>query len=137
MKTRTFRHAALLGAAGLLLAVSGPSRAQPPSSPPTLDMREADASWVKDPHVYEFYQLTVAAFAGGPAHVDRAAYERRSHQIFRALAVSQHISPDAFEKHASDIPGQMIEIVTRDPKTLANYDTFVVALFGPQPSSGG
>ena len=99
--------------------------------------REQDRaqSWVNDAHVREFYQTTVAAFADGPARIDRADYEARSREIFRALAVSLNMAPEPFLQHLAAIPGEMILIVTREPETLASYDSFVVALFGPQPSS--
>ena len=131
MMTRRPFVIALFGACALLAATT-PLIAGDPAPPPTLDMRESDASWVNDPHVHEFYRLTVEAFAHGPQRVDRSAYDKRSREIFRALAIAKHMSPDGFEKHAAAIPGQMVDIVTRDPATLATYDSFVVALFGPQ-----
>lgn len=132
--TRTISMIALLGAAALL-AGTAPLIAGQTAPPPTLDMREADQSWVDDPHVHDFYRLTVAAFAHGPQRIDRAGYEKSSRAIFRALAQARHMSPDAFETHVAAIPGQMIDIVTRDPQTLASYAAFATALFGPQAGS--
>ena len=130
--TRKSLMTALLGGS---LLVTAPVVAGQSTTPPTLDMREADRSWIDDPHVHDFYRLTVDAFAHGPDPLDRAAYDKNSRKIFRALAASRHMSPDAFEQHAAAIPGQMIEIVTRDPQTLATYDAFAIALFGPQGAS--
>ena len=130
--TRNSSMLALLGAWSLFAATT-PSFAQTSPAPTTLDMREADASWVNDPQVHLFYRLTVAAFANGAQRVDRPAYEAGSRALFRALAVARHMSPEDFEKHAAAIPGQMIDIVSRDPRTLDTYGSFVVALFGPQP----
>lgn len=124
---------ALVGAWSLLAAAT-PSLAAAPPAPTTFDMRESDESWVNDPQVHEFYRLTVAAFANGAQRVDRSAYDTRSRAIFRALATARHMSPADFEQHAAAIPGQMIDIVSRDPRTLDTYASFVVALFGPQPA---
>lgn len=134
MKHLTKQAVALLGALSLGTTPTA-GLAQESSTPQTLDMREADASWVSDPHVHEFYRATLEAFANGPDRIDRAAYERRSREIFRALAVSRNMAPEAFLQHLAAIPGEMIVIVTREPETLDSYDSFVVALFGPQPSS--
>jgi hypothetical protein len=132
MNSLTCRTLAFLGAGALCLVATG-SAAQEVSAPETLDMREADASWVNDPHVHEFYLATVEAFANGPERVDRAAYEERSREIFRALAVSRDMAPEPFLQHLAAIPGEMILIVTREPETLDSVDSFAVALFGPQP----
>ena len=127
-------------ALALALIAAAPALAQPPapqaSAPKTYDMRDDASSWISDPNVHAFYQATVEAFAQGPAHVDRGAYEKRSHEIFRALAVSKGWPPEKMEDHLKAIPGEMIAIVTRDPQTLKSYDSFVVALFGPQAGSG-
>jgi hypothetical protein len=114
-----------------------PADAQPPSSQQTFDMRDDASAWINDPHVHAFYQLTIDAFAHGPDHVDRAAYEARFREIFTDFAVAHHMPPDRLLEHLKLIPGQTILIVTRDPKTLDSYDNFVVALFGPQPQKGG
>lgn len=121
-----------------LAAMSVPALGQDRSGAgETMDMREADASWVNDPHMKEFYRATVEAFANGAARVDRAAYEKRSREIFRAAAVSRNMAPEPFLEHLAAIPGEMILIVTREPATLASYDSFVAALFGPQPMRSG
>jgi hypothetical protein len=129
------RVLALTLALTLALAAIAPGAAlaQAAPAPQTYDMRDDAASWISDPNVHAFYQATVEAFAQGPAHVDRAAYETRSREIFRALAASKGWPPEKMEDHLKAIPGEMILIVTRDPRTLKSYDSFVVALFGPQP----
>lgn len=130
----SLRHHAtdLFGLVALtLLAVPALGQAAPDSD--VMDMREADASWVNDPNMKEFYRVTVDAFANGPAQVDRAAYEKRSREIFRAAAISRNMAPEPFLEHLAAIPGEMIAIVIREPETLASYESFVAALFGPQP----
>jgi hypothetical protein len=122
-------------------AVFAQETAPPPSQPPagwkTMDMRDDASPWINDPHVRQFYQLTIDAFAKGPDHLDRAAYEARFKEIFRDFAVQHHMPPEKLEDHLKAIPGEMILIVTRDPKTLDSYDNFVVALFGPQGRGPG
>ena len=124
----------VLAFASLLIAapVAGAFAQTAPQGYKTLDMRDDASSWIKDPHVHEFYQATVDAFAHGPDHVDRAAFNKRFKKIFDDFAVARHVPPKAMEDHLKRIPGETILIVTRDPKTLDSYDNFVVALFGPQ-----
>ncbi|MGZ3275751.1 MAG: hypothetical protein ACXU82_10885 [Caulobacteraceae bacterium] len=129
---------ALVLAAALAGAPAAGARAQ--EAPKTYDMRDATPEamqvWIKDPNLHAFYQATIDAFAMGPDHLDRPAYEKRSHEIFRALAAAHGMPPDALEDHLKGIPGEMIQIVTRDPKTLDTYDNFILALFGPQKWPG-
>lgn len=130
----TLALAAIVTGAALAQAAPAPQASAPKTSAPqTYDMRDDAASWISDPNVHAFYQATVEAFAQGPARVDRAAYETRSREIFRALAASKGWPPEKMEDHLKAIPGEMILIVTREPQTLKSYDSFVVALFGPQP----
>ena len=130
-------------AAALLAA---PALAQPPaaqiSTPQapaskTYDMRDEAAGWINDPNVHAFYQATVEAFAHGPDHVDREAYLKRSREIFTALAAAHGMPADQVLDHVKAIPDEVIVWATRDPQTLASYDNFVVALFGPQKSGPG
>jgi hypothetical protein len=128
--------AALTLAPAAVLAQDAPkpsASAPPGAGPKTYDMRDDASAWINDPNVHAFYQATVDAFAQGPDHLDRAAYLQRSREIFRALALAHGMKPEALEDHLKDIPDQMVLIVSRDPKTLDSYDSFVVALFGPQP----
>ncbi len=110
---------------------------QPPSGQPTFEMRDDASGWINDPHVHAYYQLCVEAFAEGVDHLDRPAYEKRFREIFADFAAAHHIPPDKMLEHVKRIPGEMILIVRRDPKTLDSYDNFVVALFGPQPKGSG
>jgi hypothetical protein len=145
-RTLVLAFAAALAAAPV--AVLAQDASSPPAqaaaskpAPKTYDIRDgSDAemqAWINDPNVHAFYQMTVDAFAQGVDRLDRAAYEKRSHEIFRALAISRNIKPEALEDHLKLIPDQMVQMVARDPKTLASYDNFVVALFGPQKSGPG
>ena len=130
--------AALLATAPAAFAQTpAPTPAQAPPGWKTMDMRDDASPWINDPHIHAFYQATVDAFAKGADHLDRAAYEKKSHDIFWDFAISQHMKPEAMEDHLKAIPGEMILIVTRDPKTLDSYDSFVMALFGPQGRGPG
>lgn len=107
------------------------------SAPKSYDFTDGAPQWVDDANIHAFYQATIEAFAHGADHLDRAAYEKRSHEIFRALALAHNMPADALQDHLKAIPGEMVKIVTRDPQTLASYDNFVIALFGPQKSGPG
>ncbi len=128
---------ALILAAALAATPAGTALAQAPSQGQTFDMRGDQSTWINDPHMHEFYQATVDAFAQGPDHFDRPAYEKRAHEIFWAFALSLHMRPEGMEDHLKRIPREMIMIVKRDPQALASYDNFVVALFGPQRQGPG
>lgn len=132
MPLKAIKHLTIaLFALGLTTSAA---RAALPAEPgkPSASMQGDQASWIADSHMHAFYNLTVAAFAKGPSGVDRPRFERESRLIFRDFAASRGISPDAMEDHLKLIPGQVIQIVTDDPKVLASYDNFVVAVFGPQ-----
>ena len=126
--------------AGAVLAQDAPApQASAPqsSSAKAYDFTDDASAWINDPAIHAFYQATIDAFAQGPAKVDRDAFEARSKEIFRKFALSHGMSPEAVQNHVKAIPGEVILIVTREPKTLDSYDNFVVALFGPQGRGPG
>ncbi len=90
------------------------------------------SAWINDPHTRAFYDLTVAAFANGPAALDKAKYEQEARRLFRDFGKSMGVSQDAMEDHLKLIPDQVIQIATEDPKVLSSFDSFIVAVFGPQ-----
>lgn len=106
-------------------------------APQSYSAREDQAAWIDDPHVHQFYEATVEAFANGPEKVDRAAYEQRSRAIFHDLAVARGMQPEHLQAHLAAIPGEMLENVRRDPQILASYAAFIDALFGPQSFPAG
>jgi len=128
--SRTF-IAALAAAA---LAGAAPALAQHPAAAPAPQTRslQGDAeSWINDPHMHAFYELTVQAFAGGPDKVDDAAYQKKAYELFAAFGASRGIKPEAMVDHLKLIPGQVVKIAREDPKVLASYQNFVEATFGP------
>jgi hypothetical protein len=87
--------------------------------------------WRDSPHMHAFYDLSVAAFANGPANVDVPAYEARAHVIFDAFARSMGADPAAMQEHLALIPRQVVQIAREDPSVLASYENFWRALVGP------
>jgi hypothetical protein len=135
--TLLLAFAASLAAAAPAAVLAQDAPAPQASAPETYNFADDASPWINDPAIHAFYQAAIDAFAHGPEQVDRAAFEARSHEIFRAFAVAHGMSPEAVENHVKAIPGEVILIVTRDPKTLDSYDNFVVALFGPQKNGPG
>jgi hypothetical protein len=129
----------LLATAALSLGLASAAAAQHPAPAPapapakgeTVRMADDAKSWISDPHIKGFYEMTKATFAGGAAKVDAKAFEQRSMAIFREFAKSRGMDPDAMQDHLKLIPGQVIQIVREDPKVLDSYDNFVAAMFGP------
>jgi len=121
------------------LMLGGPASAHPAPTavkaadhPPNISRRDAEEQkWIDDPHIHEFYQLSIAAFANGPDKVDVDGYEQKSFALFRAMAVSWHANPDAMQDHLKLIPRQVVQIAREDPKALATYENFTNALLGP------
>ena len=107
--------------------------APPPAGGTTVSLQGGDDdAWRKDPHMRQFYDTVVAAFAKGPNQVDAPALEKTSFAIFRDFAVSKGMNPDAMQDHLKLIPRQMIQIAREDPSVLKDYDSFLNALFGPK-----
>lgn len=107
--------------------------AQGGKPPAGMNLQGQDAqSWIRDPHVHQFYDLSRATFAQGADKVDVAAYEQKSYAIFRAFGASRGMEPAAMQDHLKLIPRQLVQIVKEDPKALDTYEGFVAATFGPQ-----
>ena len=106
--------------------------AEPEKASSTADMQGGQQAWINDPHTHQFYALTVAAFAKGPAAMDKARYKSDAMAIFRDFGRATGMGAEAMADHLKLIPDQVIQIATEDPKVLASYDNFVAAIFGPQ-----
>lgn len=131
MTRPTDKTLAALGA-GVLCFATPPAIAQESPAPQTWSARDEQAPWINDPHMREFYQATLDAFADGPDRVDPAAYEQRSREIFTRFARANNMPVEGMLDHLKAIPGEMIENARRDPQVLASYDAFIEALMGPQ-----
>lgn len=123
----------MIAAAALALLIAPPAAlAADPAAPKTVSMQGGQQAWINDPHTHAFYQLTVTAFANGPANVDRAKFKEDAFAIFRDFGKSTGMGADAMVDHLKLIPDQVVQIATEDPKVLASYDNFIAAVFGPQ-----
>lgn len=109
-----------------------PAPANATSGGNSANMQGDDTVWRKSPFIRAFYDLTVAAYAGGPAKLDVDAYEKKSYAIFRDFGVAMGVGPEHMQDHLKLIPRQVVGIVKDDPKVLDSYDNFVLALFGPK-----
>jgi hypothetical protein len=121
----------------LAVLVWGPAAAAHPpeakaETAPTANLQGDEQSWINDPHWRRYYEMTLAAFAQGPAKVDVAAYEQKSYALFRDFGASRGMDPAKMQDHLKLIPRQVVQIVKDDPKVLDSYDNFVAATFGPQ-----
>ena len=116
---------------GNALAQHGAAAQQPETV--TLDAQGGDyPEWFQNPHMVEFYALSVEMLRAQAGRVDAAAYEQKAYAIFRAFAESLHADPDGMIDHLKAIPREMVSIVAADPKVLDSYENFLVALRGPR-----
>jgi hypothetical protein len=90
-----------------------------------------EQSWIADPHMHAFYELSVAALAH-QAKPDVAAYEQKSYAIFRAFGEARGMGGAHMQDHLKLIPRQVAQIAKEDPHILDSYDNFVAATFGPR-----
>lgn len=116
-------------AAPAAVAQHGTQQAAPQGE--THSLQGDQSAWINNPHMHAFFDLTKAKLGGGGA-LDFEAYRDASYAIFRAFGTSMGMSPEGMVDHLKDIPRQMVGIVKDDPNVLAGYDSFVVALMGPQ-----
>ncbi len=99
----------------------------------TLDAQGGDyPEWYQNPHMVEFYALSVGMLRAHAGRVDAAAYEQQAYEIFRAFARSLETDPDGMIDHLKAIPREMVAIVADDPNVLDSYESFLVALQGPR-----
>ena len=119
---------------GRAAAAQGPADHPPVSgASATAHMRGNDEqSWISDPHMHAFYDLSVAALGQGPGKADVGAYEQKSYAIFRDFGVSRGVGAAHMQDHLKLIPRQVAQIAKEDPHVLDSYDNFVAATFGPR-----
>jgi hypothetical protein len=130
MKTLTLWPTLL---SSLVLTSAQAQHAQPtaPAETITLDAQGHSPEWEQNPHMHEFYTLSVEMLRAN-ATPDVASYEQKSYEIFRAFARSLGGSPEAMIDHLRNIPREIVGIVKNDPKALDSYESFLVALRGPR-----
>jgi hypothetical protein len=84
--------------------------------------------------VLGFYDISLEAFAGGPDKVDLETYKEKTFAFMREGMSRDGIPAEQIEAwidHIKDIPRQMVEIVSDDPKVLESCENFSTALSGP------
>jgi hypothetical protein len=89
------------------------------------------AAMRSNPYMRELYGVSVIALAGGPAKVDLNDFEARFFAVARRMAAETGGDPDAIQDHLKLIPGQIVQIVTEDPRALDSFDNFALAMVGP------
>ncbi len=116
--------------AALALGSAALAQSAPAASPHNMQGND-EQSWIADPHMHAFYDLSVASLAH-QAHPDVAAYEQKSYAIFRAFGEARGIGAAHMQDHLKLIPRQVAQIAKEDPHVLDSYDNFVAATFGPR-----
>jgi hypothetical protein len=129
------RVSGLVVAAGLAMLAPA-AWAQHGTPPPgeTKSLQGSDSelnAWFNNPHLRSFYDLTVATLGKGTGGIDFESYRDQSYAIFRKAGTSMGWKADAMVDHLKDIPRQVVGIVKDDPKVLASYENFMLALMGP------
>jgi hypothetical protein len=118
---------------GLILAACSPATMHGHSKgpQPTTYSLQDSGNWKRSPHVRAFYDATVVTFANG-LDIDVDAYEAKCFAIFREFARAQGVDEQKMLEHVKLIPRQMVGIVKENPAVLKDYDSFWVALVGPE-----
>jgi hypothetical protein len=126
-------RAFVIGVAILAMAPAAfAQHGQPQPQAQTLQLQGDQSAWINNDHMRGFYALTKATLGAGAAPLDFDGYREKSYAIFRAFGKSMGGNPDMMVDHLKDIPRQMVGIVKDDPKVLDSYESFTVALMGPQ-----
>jgi hypothetical protein len=127
---KLIRKAAL--ATGIAAGILGAAWAAPQQHGPavTKSLQEHPVT-AEDPRLHAFYELIVEARAKGTEKVD-ASLEKKVREMAREFPPAHGLDAKAWEDHVVDMTGQMLAISKKDPKILASFDSFVVALRGPQ-----
>jgi hypothetical protein len=109
------------------------TEAATPGATITLDAQGGDyPEWFQNPHLVEFYALSVEMLRARRGRIDAEGYEQRSFAIFRAFAASIGANSDGMVAHLRAIPREMVGIVADDPHVLDSYENFLIALRGPR-----
>lgn len=101
------------------------------SGPVTISIREGDGSLCIEPVFQEYYQLTVKAFAAGPASVDEEKFRQDTFDLMKTSDFFGDLTPEQIVDHIKDIPGQLIQIIREDASVLENCENLSIALIGP------
>jgi hypothetical protein len=109
--------------------------AAPATTPRTGNLQgqsvASQRAWMDKPAMHAFYELSKKTLANGPAKVDMAAYQAQSMVLFGEFAKSMNVAPASMQDHLKLIPGQVVQIYKDDPHSLDTFDTFILAMIGP------
>lgn len=97
-----------------------------------VNIQGDQSAWINNDHTRAFYALSVERLGKAAPKLDFADYRDRSYAIFRQLGTSMGWSAEEMVDHLKLIPQQMVDIARENPHVLDSYDTFIVAMMGPQ-----
>lgn len=133
MRVLTWRAVMLGGMLALALAGTSTAQHHAAPAPRTANLQGTDPyEFANNPHMREFYALSVATLGKGVKEPDIEVYERKAFAIFRAFGSAQGTGADAMQDHLKLIPRQVVRIAAEDPSVLANWDNFLLAMLGPR-----
>ena len=103
-----------------------------PDQPVTKNLQGHAPPSADDPLIRTFYDTLVAARARGADKVD-AELETQLRKLASDRApLHPEMNQKVWSDHVVDMAGQMLAIGKKDPKVFDSYQSFAVALGGPQ-----
>jgi len=125
---------AMLAAGGCMPGMHGGSHHADAAaaSSAEINIQGDQSAWINNDHTRAFYTLSVERLGKTAPKLDFADYRDRSYAIFRQLGTSMGWSAEEMVDHLKLIPQQMVDIARENRRVLDSYDTFIVALMGPQ-----
>lgn len=125
--------AALLVVSGLATAAQAQHGAAASAGQTANLQGEDPRKFIDNPHMREFYALSVTTLRPGAADLDLKAYEAKSYAIFHAFgeARAKGGGPGMVD-HLKLIPAQVVGIAKEDPGVLDSFDAFADAMVGPK-----
>jgi len=125
--------ATLIALTGLATAAQAQHGAPPPAGRSANLQGEDPRKFVDNPHMREFYALSVATLRPGAPPLDLKAYETKAYALFHAFGETRAKGGGpGMVDHLKLIPGQVVQIVKDDPKVLDSFDSFIDAMVGPK-----
>lgn len=125
--------ATLIAFAGLATAAQAQHGAPAPAGQSANLQGEDPRKFVDNPHMREFYALSVATLRPGAPPLDLKAYETKAYALFHAFGETRAKGGGpGMVDHLKLIPGQVVQIAKDDPKVLDSFDSFIDAMVGPK-----
>ena len=124
---------ALLAPGGVTMAAQAQHGAPEPAPRSGNLQGEDPRKFVDNPHMREFYALSVATLRPGAPPLDLKGYQAKSYALFHAFGeMRRKGGGPGMVDHLKLIPGQVVQIVKDDPKVLDSFDSFIDAMVGPK-----